>query len=178
MSSFVLITGNQQKADYLAKWLDTPVEHRKVDLDEIQSLDLRTVVEHKARQAHAIVGSPVLVEDVALTFTAMGRLPGTFVKWFLEEVGQEGLCRIADSLEHRQAEAAIMYALYDGEEMQICKAIQKGTISMHPRGTNGFGWNHIFQPEHSDLTYGEMDEATFKHWNIRAHAITQLKKIL
>jgi hypothetical protein len=53
MQSIVFITGNQKKADYLAKYLGFPIEHIKVDLDELQSLDLREIVEHKVKQAYA-----------------------------------------------------------------------------------------------------------------------------
>jgi non-canonical purine NTP pyrophosphatase (RdgB/HAM1 family) len=175
MKDLVFITGNQHKADYLAKWLGLPVMHQKVDLDEIQSLDLQAVTEHKARQAYGIVGKPVLVEDVALTFTSMGRLPGTFIKWFLEELGLDGLCKLADGLEHRGAECAIIYALFDGTDMHFFEARQQGSVPATPRGMGGFGWNAVFIPEGSDITYGEMDEATFKEWNIRAHAIEKLR---
>ena len=75
MHSITFITGNQKKADYLAKYLGLEVLHEKVDLDELQSLDLREIVEHKVRQAYEKVGKPVIVEDVSLTFTALGRLP-------------------------------------------------------------------------------------------------------
>ena len=75
MHSITFITGNQKKADYLAKYLGLEVLHEKVDLDELQSLDLREIVEHKVRQAYKKVGKPVIVEDVSLTFTALGRLP-------------------------------------------------------------------------------------------------------
>ena len=44
MKDVVFITGNQTKADYLAKFLGHPVEHMKVELDEIQSLDFKEVV--------------------------------------------------------------------------------------------------------------------------------------
>jgi non-canonical purine NTP pyrophosphatase (RdgB/HAM1 family) len=175
MNDLIFITGNQHKADYLAKWLGLPVEHRKVDLDEIQSLDSKKVVEHKARQAYELIGQPVLVEDVSLTFTALGRLPGTFIKWFLEELGLHGLCKLAASLEHPGAECAIMYALFDGKEMQFFEARQGGTIAAEPRGSGGFGWNAVFVPDGSEITYGEMDEDTFATWNIRAHAIKKLK---
>ena len=47
----------------------------KLDLDEIQSLDLREIVEHKVRQAYEKCGKPVLVENASLEFTALGRLP-------------------------------------------------------------------------------------------------------
>lgn len=178
MKDIVFITGNQHKAEYLAKWLGMPLEHRKVEQDEIQSLDLKEVVSHKARQAYAAVQQPVLVEDVALTFTALGRLPGTFIKWFLEELGLDGLCKLAARLEHQGAECAIMYALYDGRDMHYFEGRQSGTIAEQPHGDGGFGWNAVFIPDGSNQTYGEMDEAAFKHWNIRAHAIDELRRYL
>ena len=52
MKKIIFITGNQKKADYLIKYLGFPIEHMKLELDEIQSLDLREVVEHKVRQAY------------------------------------------------------------------------------------------------------------------------------
>ena len=178
MSDITLITGNQLKADYLAKWLGIEIPHHKLDLDEIQSLDVHEVVEHKVRQAYDILQTPVLVEDVALTFTAMGKLPGTLIKWFLQELDLDGLCKLADGLEHREAEATIVYALYDGTEITYYEAIQKGTIAANPSGTNGFGWNKIFIPEGIDMTYGDMDDDTFKEWNIRAHAVEKLRVYL
>src|SRR6476469_6425452 len=101
--SLVFITGNQNKADFLAKWLGMPVKHHKLDLDELQSLDLHQIVEHKARQAYTIIKQPVLVEDASLTFTAMGRLPGTFIKWFIEEIGYDGLLKLANNLDSQEA---------------------------------------------------------------------------
>ncbi len=49
------ITGNQHKADYLAKYLGIEIAHRKIDLDELQSLDLHEIVTHKVKQAYDIV---------------------------------------------------------------------------------------------------------------------------
>jgi inosine triphosphate pyrophosphatase len=175
MKDLTFITGNQRKAEYLAKWLGMNVPHHKLDLDEIQSLDLHEVADHKVRQAYAILKKPVLVEDVALTFTALGRLPGTFIKWFLQELDLDGLCKLADGLEHRGAEAAIVYALYDGREIQYFEASQKGSVALKPSGDNGFGWNTIFVPDGAGMTYGDMDDATFKQWNIRAHAVEKLR---
>lgn len=80
MKDAVFITGNQKKADYLSKYLGHTIDHVKVDLDEIQSLDLKEVVRHKMRQAYEKVGRPVLVEDVSLEFSALGKLPGTFIR--------------------------------------------------------------------------------------------------
>jgi inosine triphosphate pyrophosphatase len=49
------ITGNQHKADYLANHLGREIAHQKIDLDEIQSLDLSEIVRHKVKQAYEIV---------------------------------------------------------------------------------------------------------------------------
>lgn len=86
MQPITFITGNQKKADYLAKYLGFPVEHKKIDLDEIQSLDLAEIIEHKVKQAYEIVKTPVIVEDVSLEFSALGRLPGPFIKFFEREI--------------------------------------------------------------------------------------------
>jgi inosine triphosphate pyrophosphatase len=177
----LFITGNQHKADYLAKWLGIPLKHHKFDLEELQSLDLRQVVEHKVRQAYALAGQPVLVEDVALTFTAMGRLPGTFIKWFLEEIGPEGLAKLADGLPHRQAVASIIYAYYDGTETHFFEGQTAGTVAPSPRGESTFGknsWNGIFIPQGSDKTYAEMTDDELRPFSHRFQAIAKLEAFL
>lgn len=57
------------------------MEHKKLDLDEIQTIDHRELVEHKVRQAYAATGQAVLVEDVFFNFETWGGLPGPFVKF-------------------------------------------------------------------------------------------------
>ncbi|HKU18648.1 MAG TPA: non-canonical purine NTP pyrophosphatase [Candidatus Saccharimonadales bacterium] len=178
MKDFVFITGNQHKADYLAKWLGAPVAHHKFDLDELQSLDLRRVAEHKVRQAYALLQQPALVEDVALTFTAMGRLPGTLVKWFVEEIGNEGLCKVADTLAHREAVASICYAYYDGKQVRFFESHLPGEVALRPRGEHGFGWNAAFIPKGSTKTYAEMTEDEVRPFSMRARAIDKLRTFL
>ncbi len=178
MKDLLFITGNQGKADQLAMWLGHPVAHRKLDLDEIQSLDSRKVVEHKVTQAYELAKQPVLVEDIALTFTAMGRLPGTLIKWFLEELGLDGLCRLAEGLEHRAVRAEITYALHDGKQIHYFHAAVDGTVADKPRGTHGFGWNAIFIPDGNTKTYAEMTDDEVRPFSVRAQAIDKLKAFL
>ena len=105
----IFITGNQNKANYLALTLGVQVEHRKLDLDEIQSVDPQVVIEHKVRQAYDIVKCPVLVEDTSLSFNALDRLPGTFIKHFVEaKTGLENLCRMLDGLGDQPAYASVI----------------------------------------------------------------------
>lgn len=182
----IFITGNQAKADYLAKWLGHKVPHQKVDLDEIQSLDPYEVIEHKARQAYEIVGKPVLVEDVALSFNALGgKLPGTLIKWFLEELGNEGLIKLLAGFDDRTATASILYGLYDGKELRTFAGEQTGRIAdTLPDDTTEHGWrgskswNFGFIPDGADKTYAEMTDEELKPFSHRAKAIEKLRAYL
>lgn len=178
MRKFVFISGNQHKADQLAQWLGAPVDHQKVDLDEIQSLDPRKIVEHKARQALAIVQRPVLVEDVALTFDALGKLPGPFIKWFIEEIGMDGICRLAAGLDNQKATASILYGFYDGEAFSCFAGEVRGTIAGTPHGEGGFGFDPVFIPEGYSLTRAELGDDAYEATSPRAAAIVKLKAFL
>ena len=147
MAEITFITGNAHKAAYVAARLGHPIQHHALDLPEVQSLDIREIAEHKARQAFAQVGGPVLVEDTALEFSALGRLPGTFIKWFLQEIGNEGLCQLLDHTDNRSATARICFCLYDGRVATFFEEIAHGTIAGQPRGERGFGWDSIFIKE-------------------------------
>lgn len=178
MKDFIFISGNQHKVNQLTTWLGRPVEHQKLDTDEIQSLDMRAVAEHKARQAYKALRKPVLVEDVALTFDAMGKLPGPFIKWFLQELDVDGLCTLAADLEHQKAAASICYAWYDGVDMHFFECSVPGSISPEPRGSRDFGWNAIFIPDGSTKTYGEMTDDEKQPFSMRAKAIEDLRAFL
>jgi inosine triphosphate pyrophosphatase len=157
MKQPLFITGNTNKAAYLTRYLGVALEHQKLDLEEIQSLDLAEVVTHKAKQAYDMVKKPVLVEDVSLEFHALGRLPGTFIKFFVDEVPFESICKMLDGLD-RAACARCTFAYYDGKEMTLFESSLDGTISDVPRGNNGYGWDKIFVPEGYSLTRAELSE--------------------
>jgi len=179
MSNVTFITGNPGKADFLAKNLDHPVDHKKLDLDELQSLDLQTVVDHKVRQAYRLVGSPVLVEDVGLSFGALGRLPGAFIKWFLSELGPEGICNLLDAYEDRSAIAAVCLAYFDGENLKFFNGQIAGSIAHKPSGANGYGWDAIFVRDGHDKTFAQMSDEELARYSLRTTTIyPQIKKFL
>jgi len=138
MKSVTFITGNQAKADYLAKYLGYPVEYKKVDQDEIQSLDLCEIVEHKVRQAYDVLHEPVLVEDVALEFSALGKLPGTFIKFFLQEMSETDICKLVEGKD-RTAIAKSVFGFYDGERLELFEGSHSGRVAEKPAGDGGFG---------------------------------------
>ncbi|HET9850534.1 MAG TPA: non-canonical purine NTP pyrophosphatase [Candidatus Saccharimonadales bacterium] len=173
------ITGNPKKAEFLKKYLGVELSHQKLDLDELQSLSLREITEHKVKQAFELVQGPVLIEDIGFSIMAMRRLPGPFIKWFIGEIGFEKLCRLADADPSRLAETSVCYAYFDGARLEFFEGSQKGILPDHPRGDDGFGWNGIFIPEGQGKTIAEMDETEMEKYSLRTTTVyPQIKKFL
>lgn len=177
MKDITFITGNQSKADYLAKYLGFPVLHEKVDLDEIQSLDLREIVEHKVKQAYERVNTPVIVEDVSLEFEALGKLPGPFIRFFVDTVPFETICSMLNGLS-RKATARCVFGYYDGEQLEMFEGFMKGEIAERPAGENGYGWDKLFIPEGYSVTRAGLDEEDDKKTYLQIKPFESLKQFL
>lgn len=174
----VFLTGNANKLAQLKKYFPYEVHHQDVDLPEIQSLDSDKIIEHKAREAYARIQQPVLVEDMSLRFAALGNLPGPLIKWFLEELGTEGLCKLVATLGNPNAYAEVTYGLFDGTTLQTFRAGLEGTIAPEPRGENIFGWNPIFIPNGWTKTLAEMNDEESGTISMRRRALQQLQEYL
>lgn len=145
MDTVVFVTGNEAKARYFSHLIGFTVDHQPVELEEIQSTDMRKITEDKAKRAYDIIGKPVIVEDVGLFFEEWGELPGPFIKFFVEqEDGMERLCRMLDSFESRRAHTVVMTTYYDGKSFTHFEGGSSGTIATHPRGDGGFGYDAIW----------------------------------
>jgi non-canonical purine NTP pyrophosphatase (RdgB/HAM1 family) len=178
MDKLTFITGNPGKAQEVSRYLGSPVDHVSLDLDEIQSLDLEEIVKDKAMRAYGKLGSQVLVEDVSLVFSAFGKLPGPLIKWFLEELGNEGLCRLLDGKENRDCSATVCYGLCDGKTVRLVSGAMEGTVAEHPRGSNSFGWAAIFVPTGMTKTYAELSNEEQAPIAMRRKALEKLRALI
>ncbi|MBI2588832.1 non-canonical purine NTP pyrophosphatase [Candidatus Saccharibacteria bacterium] len=179
MINVTFITGNDKKAEFLSKYLGLELPHKKLDLDEIQSLDLRQITEHKVRQAYNIIKGPVLVEDISFILKPMGRLPGPLIRWFLDELNVEGLCRLADLYGDRRALAEVCYAYFDGKTLKFFEGKLEGSVADKPRTDDGFGWNRIFIPAGQTKANSEMAEEEILRYSLRTATVyPRLKKFL
>lgn len=176
--NITFITGNEHKAKYVAEWLGMPIAHKKLDLDELQTLDLHKLVDHKVKQAYDILKTPVLIEDAQLVFAAMGNLPGPFIKFFVEELGVDGMATMLNAFDDRRASGRICYALYDGKEIRYFEGEMTGTIATEPRGEGGFGFDRIFINDSYTQTRGEMTEEAYAATSYRKQALDALAAYL
>lgn len=176
MKKITFITWNQHKADYLAKFLGYPVDHVKLDLDELQSMDLHEIVEHKVRQAYAIISKPVIVEDVSLEFEELGWLPWPFIKFFVEKTPFDIICNMIWN--NRKATARCVFGYYDGVDLKLIEWSLNGTVALKPAGNSGYGWDQIFIPQWYDVTRASLSPEEDQKTYIQIKPFAQLKKFL
>lgn len=171
----VFVTGNDNKAREAAMILGHEIERVKLDVEELQSMDLRAVVEHKARQAYAQLKKPVMVEDVSLEIKKWNGFPGPFIKWLHERMGYDELCSILG--EDRRADWKVMYGYYDGEKCVTADACVSGTIAERPR-IGGWGFDVIFIPDGQTKTMGELGPEGKIPYSARVKALNALRHLL
>ncbi|MCX6820120.1 MAG: non-canonical purine NTP pyrophosphatase [Candidatus Adlerbacteria bacterium] len=177
MQDITFITGNQNKADYLAKYLGFSVKHVKLDLGELQSMDLKEIVEHKVRQAYSKIQSPVIVEDVSLGFEALGGLPGPFIKFFIDRMPFETICSLLAG-KSRKATATCVFGYYDGEILKLFEGGLDGEIAEVPAGDGGYGWDKIFIPDGYTQTRAQLSEADDQKTYLQIKPFAALKEFL
>jgi non-canonical purine NTP pyrophosphatase (RdgB/HAM1 family) len=171
-------TGNAGKLQAVQAMLPIPVHQVVLDLPELQSLHAREVIETKARDAYHQLGKPVLVQDTALHVEAWGGLPGALITWFLQTVGNEGICRMMRDWENRAAVAVSAVGFYDGTAFGCFTGEITGRIVDWPRGEHGFGWDPIFEPNGLDKTFAEITSEEKAAVSMHTQAVEQLRAYL
>jgi XTP/dITP diphosphohydrolase len=85
--------------------------------------------------------------------------PGALTKWLMQSVGNRGLLRMFAAGEDRSARAVCVVALAEADgEVHTFRGEVRGTLASEPRGNGGFGYDPVFVPGYSSMTYAEMGE--------------------
>jgi non-canonical purine NTP pyrophosphatase (RdgB/HAM1 family) len=171
------ITGNKKKYDEV-KALLHDVEQIDIDLPEIQELDAHKVIRAKLEEAYKHLQGECIVEDTSLRFECLGELPGTFIKWFLNTLGNEGLAQLVMKYGNSRAVAktVIGYAR-SSSDVYFFEGEITGSI-IEPRVPSSFGWDPIFLPDGHDKTFAEMDSFEKNTISMRRIAVEKLKDFM
>lgn len=166
------VTGNSGKFGEVQALIPTIVQ-ADVNLPEVQSVDAQEVITAKLIAGAREGLQNFIVEDTGLYFDCLNGLPGPLIKWFQERLGNEGISDLVSHYESQVAHAItwIGYSSPTGE-MHFFEGNIEGTI-VSPRG-DGFGWDPIFQPKGSTLTFGEMTREAKGEISMRKIAVTKL----
>ncbi len=173
------VTGNPNKVREAGEILGVTLEQVNLpQLHEIQTHDLAEIIEDKTRQAYRAVNAPVLVEDSGLLFSAWNGLPGALVKWFESTVGCEGMVKMLEPFDNREAFALCYVGYHDGKVIRTAKGMVKGRVADRLLGTNGFGWDTLFIPDGYDRTYAGMTAQEKNSISHRRRAFEALRKMI
>jgi len=172
---FTFVTSSEDKVSEAKRILHAHLEHRNLDLPEIQAVKIEDVVSYKAQYAYTLLHEkPVIIEDTGLYLEAWNGLPGALIKWFLETVGDQGICDMLHAFSNRRAWAKTAVATYDGK-LNIFYGEVKGRIANEPIGEKGFGWDSLFIPDGSNKTFAQMLAEEKDGYSMRRIAFEKMK---
>ena len=136
----------------------------------------------KAREAAMASGKPALADDSGLAVTALDGAPGIYsARW----AGPDRDFNLAmDAVEAALAKTgcvdhsaeficALAIVWPDGDELCVEGKV-KGQLVFPARGTMGFGYDPIFQPDGHTISFGEMNPDAKHAISHRADAFAQL----
>ncbi len=139
----------------------------------------------KAHFAAQATGLPALSDDSGIMVQALEGAPGVYTAdWAQTPNGRDfemAMKKVWDLLEQRQApeprrasfNATLCLAWPDGHD-ELFEGRVDGRIVWPMRGTNGFGFDPVFQPDGHTETFGEMKPAKKHAMSHRADAFAKL----
>ncbi|KII94718.1 hypothetical protein PLICRDRAFT_169446 [Plicaturopsis crispa FD-325 SS-3] len=192
LGRLVFVTGNANKLKEVRAILSQghPIDLDSQDLDskspffvpppipEIQG-STQEVAREKCRRAAEIVGGPCITEDTALCFKALNGLPGPYIKYFLKELGHEGINNLLVGFESKDAWALCTFAYSSGPGVEpiLFEGRTDGKI-VQARGEGKFGWDPVFEAEDTGKTYAEMPSEQKNKISHRYRALDKLRQHL
>ena len=133
----------------------------------------------KAHAAAQTTALPALADDSGLVVPALGGAPGIYsARWAGPSrdfaVAMERVHRELGGKDRRASFVSVLALTWPDGEEALFRGEAHGRLTWPPRGDNGFGYDPIFIPEDSDITYGEMTLTEKFATDHRARAFAKL----
>ena len=173
-----LITGNKRKLGEFNQILgpNISVEQLEIDLDEIQGLDPKKILEHKLNEASKHHKGEMLVEDTSVFLEALEwKFPGPLIKWLWAAIGANGTYKLAENSGKTGAKAVVSIGYYDGKECHYFEGTIEGDI-VSPRGESDFEWDVIFRPKGEKRAYSQMSKEEKHKISARGKALEKFRE--
>jgi XTP/dITP diphosphohydrolase len=155
------------------------------DVDETGATYLENAL-LKARAVASALGIPALADDSGIEVDALGGGPGPRSARYAGEsaTDEQNLHQLIRALagvpgSGRTAKYRCVAALARPDGPQVhAEAICEGTLTTHPRGSDGFGYDPIFVPAGWDRTMAELSAEEKDRISHRGRAIRALRAVL
>jgi XTP/dITP diphosphohydrolase len=155
------------------------VEGARPEAPEIQADMLEAVARAKAQSLIGSLEPPFFCEDAGLFIDALKGFPGVYSHPAFKTIGNEGILRLLMTESRRTATFRAVIALVEADHaIRLFLGEAPGLIARSPRGTNGFGFDPIFEPIGSTRTFAQFDAAEKGQVSHRGRALDQLAKHL
>ncbi|MDQ0455383.1 RdgB/HAM1 family non-canonical purine NTP pyrophosphatase [Rhizobium paknamense] len=132
----------------------------------------------KALASAKASGLPALSDDSGLVIDALEGAPGVYTaNWAERPDGSRDFAMAMDKVEKALAEkgaltpeartarfVSVLCLAWPDGHTEMFRGEVEGVIAPAPRGTAGFGYDPIFQPEGHDRTFGEMTSEEKHGW--------------
>ncbi|MCW4021839.1 MAG: XTP/dITP diphosphatase [Candidatus Bathyarchaeota archaeon] len=170
------VTTNLHKFEEAQNFLENfDITLAKLDIEavEIQDDHLENIAKYSALDAVKNCGLPVFVEDAGLFIESLKGFPGPYSKFVFQTVGVNGILKLMDRLNDRNAyfKSVICYAALNQEPICFVGKVE-GKICSEIRGEEGFGYDPIFVPSEGDgRTFAEMSLTEKNSYSHRARAL-------
>lgn len=139
----------------------------------------------KARCAFAATQIPTLADDSGLEVYALKMKPGVMSARYAGSgaTDEQRLQKLLVELEQlgpvdRRAQFRCVAVLVSKGIERVSEGICTGEIIPRPRGTSGFGYDPIFQPDGFDLTFAEFPSEIKNQISHRGRALQRIRPIL
>jgi inosine triphosphate pyrophosphatase len=167
------VTGNKDKFKE-AQAIIPELEMLDIDLPEIQTLDYQELISNKLEKARKVSDEIVVVEDQQMGIKSLNGLPGPFIRWFLKTLGVRGLSDLVHKYDNHDVIVSTVIGVAYNNDVQFFKSSVTGQI-VQPRGTNGWGWDPIFEIDELKKTFAELTFEEKNEVSMRRKVFEQLK---
>jgi XTP/dITP diphosphohydrolase len=161
MENITFASTNQNKFLEVQSILSTrkiSVDFSQISLVEIQSDSLEEIAREKAKTAFTKVGRRVIIEDDGLFIDSLGGFPGQYSSFVFRTLGNDGILKLLVGSAKRSAYFRSLIAFYDGIILSISEGRVYGRISYRIAEGGGWGYDPIFVPDGTDLTFAELNK--------------------
>lgn len=182
-------THNQNKVDELRKLVGKNLEILSlsdlgvVDVIEETGTTLKENALLKAQYVFDTYAITCFADDTGLEVDALNGAPGVYSARFAgvetnNEKNIDKLLALLLTKANKQARFKTVIALVRDTEKLFFEGVVEGEIVGQRRGSNGFGYDSVFLPNHYDRTFAEMDMEEKNLISHRAQAVKKLSDFL
>lgn len=146
----------------------------------------KTIEENAIIKANYVTenyGLPCFADDTGLEIEALNGEPGVYSARYAgeEKDAEKNMDLVLEKLKdsnNRKAQFKTVIALNINDQQYLFTGIVEGEIRREKQGINGFGYDPIFEPEHSGRTFAEMTLEEKNKLSHRGRAVEQLVEFL